>query len=89
MPLSQDEEMLHSALQGCIRVLTQESNVHTQLTHSTHTSCRCPRHLFSAPVPGDSKDRAKGVTGRIPDEDEQSTGIERKELNKMLEGVEV
>jgi cytochrome c oxidase subunit 5b len=29
-----------------------------------------------------------GVTGRIPDEDEQSTGIERKELNKMLEGVE-
>eukprot|EP00037_Helgoeca_nana_P010178 m.89505 g.89505 ORF g.89505 m.89505 type:complete len:141 (+) comp20063_c0_seq1:3495-3917(+) len=39
-------------------------------------------------VPGDSKARDTGVTGRIPDEDEQSTGIERKELNKMLEGVE-
>eukprot|EP00038_Savillea_parva_P006269 m.162595 g.162595 ORF g.162595 m.162595 type:complete len:142 (+) comp12215_c0_seq1:3492-3917(+) len=39
-------------------------------------------------VPGDSKEKDVGVTGRIPDEDEQSTGLERKELNKMLEGVE-
>lgn len=44
---------------------------------------------FFLPQPSPCPVLCVGVTGRIPDEDEQSTGIERKELNKMLEGVEV
>ena len=48
-----------------------------------------PPIILAANAPLDPADTQVGITGRIPDEVEQVTGVERRELYKLMDGVEV
>ena len=62
---------------------------------ATCTAIQCQVLTPSLPIilvanaPLDPADTQVGITGRIPDEVEQVTGIERRELYKLMDGVEV